>query len=332
MRKFLSIWNPAIYHGFGRAHSYFEGWFFKNVTKDERNALAVIPGVSIADDSAASHAFVMVSEAATGRMTYFKHPLSAFRADRRKFEIRIGASTFSLAGMTLDLTDGRTAVRGRFSFGKTRPWPVRLLSPGIMGWYAFVPSMECYHGVLSLDHGLGGEISIDERTIDFTQGKGYCEKDWGVSMPAAWVWMQSNHFDRDDISLTGSIAKIPWRGSFFTGFIFGFLLDGRLFRFTTYSGAKVESFRVESGKIVLRFETRAFALDIEAERRDGVELSAPSLGAMTARIRETLNSRVEVKLFDKTSATTVFAGTGRCAGLECVGDMNELNRGLSLKK
>ena len=31
-------------------------------------------------------------------------------------------------------------------------WPVKVTSPGAMGPYAFVPFMECYHGVVSMDH------------------------------------------------------------------------------------------------------------------------------------------------------------------------------------
>ncbi|WP_243392439.1 MULTISPECIES: tocopherol cyclase family protein [unclassified Mesotoga] len=31
--------------------------------------------------------------------------------------------------------------------------------------------------------------------IDLTGGKGYIEKDWGRSLPDAWIWMQSNNFD-----------------------------------------------------------------------------------------------------------------------------------------
>ena len=27
---------------------------------------------------------------------------------------------------------------------------------GIMGWYRFVPFMQCYHGVVSLNHKLNG--------------------------------------------------------------------------------------------------------------------------------------------------------------------------------
>ena len=30
--------------------------------------------------------------------------------------------------------------------------------------------------------------------------------------PQAWVWMQTNHFEQPRISLTASVAIIPWMG------------------------------------------------------------------------------------------------------------------------
>ena len=66
------------------------------------------------------------------------------------------------------------------------------------------------------------------------------EKDWGSSMPSSWIWMQTNHFDEEEVSLFGSVAKIPWLRSYFTGYIFGFYYKGHLYRFTTYTGTKIE--------------------------------------------------------------------------------------------
>jgi hypothetical protein len=45
--------------------------------------------------------------------------------------------------MSLDLPGAQGDVR----FTDTQPWPKMLGAPGIMGWYSFVPFMECKHGV-----------------------------------------------------------------------------------------------------------------------------------------------------------------------------------------
>ncbi len=91
-----------------------------------------------------------------------------------------------------------------------------------MGWYAFVPFMECYHAVIGFDHPLEGKININGNEIDFTGGRGYIEKDYGKSFPSYYIWMQSNHFETEEISVMASVAKIPWLGSSFDGFVVGF--------------------------------------------------------------------------------------------------------------
>ena len=210
------------------------------------------------------------------------------------------------------------------------PWPVKLLSPGVMGWYAFVPGMDCYHGILSMDHAVEGFIVVDGTRKDLKGGRSYIEKDWGVSMPSSWIWMQTNHFNRDGISLSGSIAKIPWLGNYFTGYIFGFLCDKKLYKFTTYSGAKVTGLDVTDDNIRIRLENKVYRLDIDADRSEGVELPAPRLGEMTVKVNESLHSSINVALLRKTGSGTklIYSGTGRNAGLELVGDVTELTKGL----
>jgi tocopherol cyclase len=326
LNNFFSIWKPGVYHGAGKTRDYFEGWYFKCVSREERAALAVIPGVSITAEAKRSHAFVMVADASSQKAHYFRFPLSEFRAHPKKFEIRIGPNIFSLERLGLDLADGTFRIQADLSFGRPRPWPVRLFSPGVMGWYAFVPFMECYHGVLSFDHGIAGGISTDGSAMDMTGGKGYIEKDWGVSMPSSWIWMQSNHFEEDGVSLFGSVAKIPWRKSWFTGYIFGLLYKGKIFRFTTYTGARLGRLDVTPEKVAVRIEGRKHALDIEADRREGVELAAPSLGDMTAKVRETLRSKIRIRFSERKRGSDhlLFAGIGRSAGLEFVGRVEEL--------
>jgi len=327
----VSIWRPAAYHGFGRRRRFFEGWYYKSVSADESATLAVIPGISFPDDAAAAHAFVMVAEPGADKPRYFRFPVSAFSASRRRFDVRIGPNRFAGDGLELDLADDRGRIRGRLDFTGVRPWPVRPLSPGAMGWYAFVPTMECYHGVLSFDHDIRGTIEMDGSARDFGGGRGYLEKDWGVSMPASWIWIQTNHFDGERASLFASIARIPWRGRSVTGFLFGFLFRGRVHRLATYTGARITALEVGPGTIRVAVEGRRARLEIEADRSEGVELPAPSFGDMTSKVRETLRSRVRVRWTAGGPGKrdeAAFSGTGRNAGLELVGDIAGLMKGL----
>jgi hypothetical protein len=328
--RMLDTWKPGIFHGRRKKKDFFEGWYFKMVDRSEKHAYAVIPGVSITGDPLKSHSFVMFLAARAQRMRYFRYPLDDLKTSNKKFELTIGGSFFSIEEVRLNLKQGGDLITASISFKDTYPWPVKLLSPGVMGWYAFVPGMECYHGILSMDHAIEGSIEADGIRTDLTGGRGYIEKDWGVSMPSSWIWMQTNHFDREGISLSGSIAKIPWLGSYFTGYIFGFLYDKKLYRFTTYSGAKVTGLDLTDDNIQIRLENKEYRLDIDADRSEGVELPAPRLGEMTAKVNESLHSMISVTLLRKNGPCTelVYSGIGRNAGMEFVGDIAELIKGL----
>lgn len=324
----LDTWKPGIYHGRRKKKDFFEGWYFKMVDSAENNAYAVIPGVSISMDPLKSHAFVMFLDARAHQMYYFRYPLSDLKASEKDFELTIGKSSFNIVEMKLNLEQGENRIIAHIRFTDTYPWPVKLLSPGVMGWYAFVPGMECYHGILSMDHSIEGFVEINGIKMNLTGGRGYIEKDWGVSMPSSWIWMQTNHFDKKGVSLSGSIAKIPWFGNYFTGYIFGLLYDKKLYEFTTYSGAKVTELDVTDNNIRIRLENNAYRLDIDSDRSEGLELPVPRLGEMTEKVNESLRSSINVALLRKNDHYTIYSGTGRNAGLEFVGNVAELIKGL----
>ena len=320
------IWEPSLYQGGRTRRRYFEGWYFKCVDVAEEHPVAVIPGVSFSADGRRTQAFVQLIRRG-GDVHFFEFPAAAFTFARRPpFRIAVGPNVFTSAGMDLDLRDARGAVRGHVGFGPWDGWPVTSLSPGIMGWYRFVPRMECYHGVLSLDHALDGTLVIDDERLDFAGGRGYVEKDWGRSFPSSWVWTQSNHFGRAGTSLTCSVARIPWVTGAFVGHIAGLLHDGRLFRFATYTGARLVSLETRPGgaDIVLRDARRE--LELHADGGATGDLKAPVLGAMEGRVGESLGAMVRVRLREvrRGRPVVVYEGTGTCAGLEVVDDRGEL--------
>lgn len=323
---FRDTLRPAVFHGRHVRPPFFEGWYFKLVDRDNRDAMIAIPGVYLTAEPGGSHAFVQVMDGRSGRSDYYPYPLAEFSALPGEFNLKVGPNEFSAGRVRLDLAGGALPVRGEVQLVGWQPWPVSLLSPGIMGWYAWVPAMECYHGVLSLDHGLRGEMEIDGRLVDFDGGRGYCEKDWGKAFPRAWVWMQSNHFSHPGVSLTASIAVIPWMGTAFNGFITGLLLDGRLYRFATYTGARVEQLQTGPDSIHWVLADRRYRLEITARRAQGGNLQAPTRAAMDRRIIETLNARIEVRLFARSPQgdRLLFEDEGLTAGLEAVGDLQLL--------
>jgi hypothetical protein len=195
-----------------------------------------------------------------------------------------------------------------------------------MGWYRFVPRMECYHGVLSMDHGVAGSLVVDGETLVFDGGRGYAEKDWGRSFPSSWIWAQTNHFAKAGVSISASIARVPWMTGAFTGHIAGLLLDGTLHRFATYTGAKLACIETRPGSADFVLRDRREELEVHVDGAVPSALKAPTLGSMEARADEALGATVHVTLraIRGGRAERAFEGEGRHAGVEIMNERAEL--------
>jgi tocopherol cyclase len=325
MRTYLdNILHPEGYHGHPGKSPFFEGWYFKLVDSTGHSRYAIIPGVSLSPGDFGPHCFVQTLDGRTGDTDYHVYPLDAFSANRHTLEIQVGPNGFGTQGMTLDLPGTKLNINGHLAFSGLQPWPVKWHTPGIMGWYAWVPFMECYHGVLSFDHELHGRLHINGTAVDFTGGRGYIEKDWGKSFPSGWVWMQSNHFTTVGTSFTASIAMIPWIGSSFRGFIVGLLHEGKLLRFATYTRAKTEILEIHPDGVVWSIRDPHYRLKIKAHRAVHGNLRGPSRQDMARRVPETLQAIISVKLTRLSDGDVLFDNTGYHGGLEIAGDLDTL--------
>lgn len=318
LHRWRALRDPNRYHGWGRRRNYFEGWYFKIVDPTERYAFALIPGISMAPDGR-QHAFIQRLDGKKCTAAYHDFPAGAFRPASNRFEVQLGGNSFSADRLQLALPE----LRGTLRLANATPWPKMLGAPGIMGWYSFVPFMECYHGVVSLDHGLEGKLEVYGQEVDFTGGRGYIEKDWGQSFPSSWIWMQSNHFGgKNNTSLMASVANIPWIRNHFIGYIVGFLLEGRLYRFATYTGAYMRATLGEQA-VFLEFRDKKHRLEIIAHKKGGTgQLVSPISGSMTGKVNESLQATLEVKLF--AGGQLLYSGEGQHAGLEVAGPVEEL--------
>ena len=310
-----ALWHPASYHGWGKSKRFFEGWYYKLVSVNETHAFAIIPGIAM-DENGQQQAFIQVLDGKNDTAWYHRFPVEDFRPTPKKHALWIGDNFFSEEKIILDLPQ----LKGKISFEETVPWSSSLLSPGIMGPFSFIPFMECYHGILSMNHGLKGELCFKEENISFSNGLGYTEKDWGHSFPAGYIWMQSNHFSTPGTSVKTSMAIIPWLGSSFIGHIAGVLFDGKLYEFTTYNGTKVKQCLITEKMVKIEMENRQYRLSLHAKRDQATSLAAPIAGFMDARIEESMKATIEVVLFDKKTNAFLLKDKGSSAGIEVAGD------------
>jgi len=316
----MRIYSPGTFQGKRKKSGYFEGWYFKCISAAENSAAAIIPGIAAGIKGKDSHSFIQVLDGITGEYSYIQFPFEAFSYSTKGFSIAIGENRFSERSCVLSIKN--PPISGELNFDNLKPWPVKTFSPGAMGWFAFLPFMEDYHGILSFSHRITGTLKIRDRVHDFKNGKGYIEKDWGRSFPENWIWMQSNHFSDESASISVSIAKIPWGKKYFTGFIAGFLFKNTLYKWCTYTGAKIIDLKYEnSGTVSILIEDRKNRIRIRAVKIGGTRLKAPKQGDMGGHVNESLTSNIHVELYTKikNSWENIFEDKGRMAGLEIHG-------------
>ncbi|MFK7786079.1 MAG: tocopherol cyclase family protein [Crocinitomicaceae bacterium] len=316
--------NPHVFQGNKKKKKYFEGWYFKMVSEDGSSIMSVIPGISLSEDGSEQHAFIQFIDGKTAKTDYYSFPIEDFYFSSSAFAVRIGENYFSEDSLILNIQNDSTSISGKV-FMSNLTYLSEKRKKGIMGWYRSVPFMQCYHGVVSLDHTLNGQITTDEGRYDFNDGVGYIEKDWGKSMPSSWIWIQSNSFQSNNSSFMLSVANIPWLGSSFNGFLGFYLHNDTIHRFATYTKAKVDVSSTQSDTLNITISDKSFTYVIQAFRSNSGELIAPVQGSMERRISESVDAEVRITVMDK-DGKTIHNDRTRISGLEIVGDVESLRK------
>ncbi len=316
----MKIFTPLTFQGNLNKNKYFEGWYFKHVSKNRKHVLSFIPGIALTETD--KHAFIQIIDGISGKTWNITYPLSEFSSSKKVFKIKVGDSVFTETGIELNIQSEEITVQGKIQFTNLIKYPTTLLSPGIMGWYSFVPFMECKHGIGSVSHNLNGDITINNKSINFSSGTGYIEKDWGTSFPESWIWLHCNTFDQGRNSFTFSVAKIPWLGNFFIGHICFLYLDGIFYLFATYNNSKIANLKFADKKLEFKLTNKNHYLKVTATQKQSGNLKAPVTGEMNRIIKESINSEVHIELF-RNSGELIGQLKGERAGLEVIEEILE---------
>jgi tocopherol cyclase len=310
--------HPELFQGNTLKKNYFEGWYFKHVSSDLEHVWSFIPGISLSGND--NHAFIQIINGITGVTHYLVYNLSQFTWIPDKLELKIGDSLFTSEYIDLRITNDKINLVGRLTYRNNVTYPFRLSAPGIMGWYSYVPFMECKHGIVSANHEISGSIISDGSTVSFDGGKGYIEKDWGTSFPEVWIWIQSNNFTDRSASFSFSVAKIPWLGKYFMGFIAFLYYDGKFNIFATYNRSVLNNVHHDENTVSFTLSNNELSLDVSVTRNKAGELRAPVSGLMSRRIKESVDATVSLTMSDN-KGTVIFSDTGKRAGLEIIEDI-----------
>jgi len=317
----MIIKSPEQYHGSNK-RPFFEGWYHK-MTTSKGKTLVVIPGIYRSGFSEYETAFLMIYQGSNGHIEYIPYPVSDFECNKKVYSLRLGENYFSLDKIKLNLNTEKINLNGTILSDNLNPWPVTLFEPGCMGWYAYVPTMECFHGILSMNHTLNGQLNLNNSKLNFDGGKGYIEKDWGRNFPKNWIWAQSNHFQDSELSVSISLATIPWKKSQFSGYIVGVQHKDILYRFAPYRRSKITNINFEENSLEWHLKNGDTEVQFIIERGSRSSLLyAPDKTNMVPKVAEYLDGKINCRLI--IDGKTVIEDQTDKAALEIIGNTDTL--------
>jgi hypothetical protein len=321
---FKQIFNPDLYHGTLKKKKSFEGWYFKVIDRSLTNAYAFIPGIFLDTTGDNSHSFLQVLCGSCGSFNYIQFPTEAFHYDKDKFKVHIGENHFSSQSFSISVDEPSLSISGILFFKDTKKWPASIINPGSMGFYNYLPFMQCYTQVCIMNGTLEGSLIINGRETDFTGGSIYVEKNWGKSFPQSWIWVQSNSFYIEGACLTCSLGYIPFPFRSFRGFLIGFHYNGSFYSFTTINRSKLRVIDKNGHDVVITASNYHNSINIETstDADKFILCKGPSTSGMSSMVKETLSGEIKVNLWDIKNCNSIFSGTGKLAGIEYGGDMS----------
>ena len=136
------LYHPEVFQGGKRQHDYFEGWYYKMVSmpdsSNRRDVVAIIPGISL-DEQGVRSGFVQVLDSRTSSAWFIPYP--DLTASSQELRVDVGDNRFTDDHVTLAISAEGLQLHGEVSINGRTPFPSSLLSPGIIGWYSFIPAM-----------------------------------------------------------------------------------------------------------------------------------------------------------------------------------------------
>lgn len=272
--------------------NYFEGWYFKFQTK-QNDVIAIIVGISRCKND--EHAFIQIVNGVENKAEYIRYDVKDFSYGEDPWFVKLGNNSFSLNEVTLDINEKDVKLAGKIIIDNITPLSKSAYAPCIMGPFAYIPFMECYHGILSLHHDTAGKMILNNKKIDFNDGSGYIEKDWGKSFPKEYIWVHANDMVKNNMIVL-AIANIPFMKFSFTGVIVLLLINNKEYRFSTYDLSKIKKIAKEDNKYYIEIKKKDYYLSLVLALNNVITLPAPKKGEMKKRINESLDSELEVTL------------------------------------
>lgn len=212
---------------------FFEGWYYKLVSKDQRTTVIAIPCVYYDGkenretdatekhlEETESHGFIMVGVVVRSKagkvihhnITYTKFDLSNVsiqnsggRKDQYKFVL--AENVFESDRVVLDIPG---VVKGSAKLKDVMRYPGTLINPNIMGFFSYIDAafgMQCVHKVVAIDAEIEGTFDLNI-PVSLSTDVGSPSKTASGATPSSKVEAGSEDLIQTTLDLTGGRAYV----------------------------------------------------------------------------------------------------------------------------
>lgn len=269
----------------------FEGWYFR--ISDHQCSIAMIVGISNERDN--EHAFIQTLDTISRQSQYIRFPLTELHICDQPFSLRYQNNVFTLNGISLHLKS-KVNIQMNISFKEMTKLQSTRYAPNIMGPFAYLKQMECIHSIISTTHCAYGTLQIQGQSFQI-MGRGYIEKDRGVSFPKHYLWIQSNQCIEKPATFFMAIAHIPLHHIQFQGIIALLEVAGKQYRFGSYYGAIARTLKETQDASYVGVYQGLWRMYLKLEHGSKYPLIAPKHGAMGPKVMEGLEGKLTLHLY-----------------------------------
>lgn len=310
--------KEEFFYGNLKKTDYFERWHIYLIDASKQYILSIIVGVLLQGKE--KYAFIQISSDIPHMNHIIKYPMESFSYTNDS--VVIENNILSRDFIQLDLNEEHFHLKGKINFSQGKQLETKFWSPGLMGPFKLLPFLKSYHEVLSLTHTIMGEINFNNKAINFDEGKGALDKDWGKSFPNVWIWMQCNHFQNHDAAIMVGVARMPVYFNYYTAFAMPFYFNDKVETYANYTGAHIAKLYRYKGYIHLIITEKSKVIDLKIFGKEDIPLVASPMGNLIRDVYEYTGAKVEVKVTQ--GGRVVFEDIGEYAYLKIGGNTSKL--------
>ena len=297
----------------------FEDWYFRII--DEKGEYLISLDIRITKKGRKLEGILQVE-----RTTGTERIISTCSLDKiiiQEIVICIDGSQLGVDKMILNIDEPGLKIRGEIGLSHKVDLKQSFLQPGLMGFYKWIPFLEFYQEVLSLQSVTVGRIEMNDETYSMDGGNCYIQKQWGEHFPNVWLWAQGNTFDKKrDLSIALGVARLKIFFNYYTAFAIPLHYDDHTEIFANYNGGHIAKLYRYKGYVHLIVTKKDKMLDVKIYGRDEPGCIANKETHGIRDIYECEMVKMEVKLTER--GRVILEDSSLCCGIQMGGNTSKL--------